>query len=271
MKISVTSWSFPACTLKESWSIANALGISHMDLGLLHGASLDRDLVLTDPKSAATQVKDIGISVANLYWLFGDTPKDRPLTDLTALDQNPADLSSVLKFAEELIIPTMFLLPGVSKSGQSESDLLANSAQALRSMVPMANSHGVKLSVEPHVGGLLKSPNTCLEFIDAVPGLKLTLDYAHFACMGFPQTEIDPLARHAAHVHMRQASPGALQAKLAEGTLDFVAVVETLRSVDFEGFLSIEYVHQNYMNTLFDDVLTETIQMRNLLQECGVI
>jgi sugar phosphate isomerase/epimerase len=101
--------------------------------------------------------------------------------------------------------------------------------------------------------------------------LKLTLDYAHFACMGFPQTEIDPLARHAAHVHMRQARPGALQAKLAEGTLDFVAMVETLRSVDFEGFLSIEYVHQNYMNTLFDDVLTETIQMRNLLQECGVI
>ena len=138
-------------------------------------------------------------------------------------------------------------------------------------MVPMANSHGVELSVEPHVGGLLKSPNACLAFIDAVPGLKLTLDYAHFACMGFPQTEIDPLARHAAHVHMRQARPGALQAKLAEGTLDFVAMVETLRSVDFEGFLSIEYVHQNYMNTLFDDVLTETIQMRNLLRECGVI
>lgn len=270
MKISVTSWSFPACTLEESWGIASALGISHMDLGLLHGASLDRDLVLSDPTIAAAQVKEIGISVANLYWLFGDTPHDRPLSDPTAFDQNMADFSSVLTFAEALNIPTIFLLPGVSKPGQSESDLVANSARALRSMVHLAKKQGVELSVEPHVGGLLKSPSSCLQFIDTVPGLKLTLDYAHFACMGFPQTEIDPLAKHAAHVHMRQARPGALQAKMAEGTLDFVAMVETLRAVDFDGFLSIEYVHQGYMNTLFDDVLTETIQMRNLLRECGV-
>jgi sugar phosphate isomerase/epimerase len=270
MKASVTSWSFPACTLKESWGIARALGISHMDLGLLHGASLDRYLVLNDPTAAAAEVKKMGISAANLYWLFGDTPRDRPLSDPAALEQNMADLSSVLKFAEALNVPTVFLLPGVSNPGQSESDLLENSTKALRSMIPLAKKHGVELCVEPHVGGLLKSPNACLAFVDTVPGLKLTLDYAHFVCMGFTQTEIDPLAQHAAHVHMRQARPGALQAKMAEGTLDFVAMIETLRSVDFDGFLSIEYVHQGYMNTLFDDVLTETIQMRNLLRECGV-
>jgi sugar phosphate isomerase/epimerase len=271
MKISVTSWSFPACTLKESWGIANALGISHLDLGLLHGASLDRDLVLSDPTAAAAEVKAMGISAANLYWLFGDTPDERPLSDPAALEQNMADYTSVLTFAEALDIPTLFLLPGVSKAGQSEGDLLASSAQALRAMMPLAEYHGIALSVEPHVGGLLKSPNSCLAFVDTVPGLKLTLDYAHFACMGFVQSEIDPLARHAAHVHMRQARPGALQAKMAEGTLDFVAMVETLRSVDYDGFLSIEYVHQGYMNTLFDDVLTETIHMRNLLQGCGAI
>lgn len=270
MQLSVTSWSFPACTLEECWGITRALGISHIDLGLLHRASLDRNLVLNDPMAAATKVKEISISVANLYWLFGDTPHDRPLSDSKAHDQNMADLASVLKFAEVLDIPTLFLLPGVSKPGQSESELIASSAKALRSMVPMAKNHGVELSVEPHVGGLLKNPDTCLQFLDAVPELKLTLDYAHFACMGFTQNEIDPLARHAAHVHMRQARPGALQAKMAEGTLDFVAMIETLRTANFDGFISIEYVHQDYMNTLFDDVLTETIQMRNLLRECGI-
>lgn len=270
MQLSVTSWSFPACSLEESWGIASALGISHMDLGLLHGASLDRDLVLTDPMAAAAQIKEIGISVANLYWLFGDTPHDRPLSDHAALDQNMVDFASVLKFAEALNIPTLFLLPGVSKPGLAESDLIANSTKALCSMVPLAKNHGVELSVEPHVGGLLKNPSACLELVRAVPGLKLTLDYAHFACMGFTQTEIDPLAQYAAHVHMRQARPGSLQAKMSEGTLDFVAMVETLRTAGFDDFLSIEYVHQNYMNTLFDDVLTETIQMRNLLRECGI-
>ena len=271
MKISVTSWSFPACTLQESWNIAQALGISHIDIGLLHGASLDREYVLADPETAAEQIRDMGISAANLYWLFGETPQDRPLSDLTYVKQNMADMSSVLRFAEALKIPTIFLLPGVSAPGQSESDLLANSAQALRSMVPLANSHGIVLSVEPHVGGLLKSPDACLKFVDAVPGLRLTLDYAHFNCMGFAQNEIDLLAEHAAHVHMRQSRPGALQAKFAEGTLDFIIMVETLRSKGFDGFLSIEYVHQDYMNTLFDDVLTETIKMRNVLQKCGAV
>ena len=29
-------------------------------------------------------------------------------------------------------------------------------------------------------------------------------------------------------------------------------------------YLSIEYVHQNYMMTVYDDVLSETIKMRDL-------
>lgn len=270
MKISVTSWSFPACTLGESWAIANALGISHIDLGLLHGASLDRDLVLRDPGTAAAEVREIGLSAANLYWLFGQTPDDRPLSDPASLERNIADFSAVLKFAEALEIPSLFLLPGMSRTGSTTGDLLDHSATALRRMVPMAKKHGVTLTVEPHVGGLLNNPQSCLGFLNSVPGLKLTLDYAHFACMGFSQSEIDPLAGHAAHVHMRQARPGALQAKLAEGTLDFGAMIETLRSTGYDGFLSIEYVHQGYMNTLFDDVLTETVLMRDLLRGYGV-
>ncbi len=34
--------------------------------------------------------------------------------------------------------------------------------------------------------------------------------------------------------------------------------------------LSIDLAGEFHMNTLFDDVLTETIQMRNLLRKCGV-
>lgn len=270
MKLSVTSWSFPACNLSESWNIAKALGINHMDLGLLHGASLQKNQILKDPEAAADDIKKLEISAPNLYWLFGETPHDRPLSDAGALIQNTQDGQSVLQFAKALGIPTLFVLPGVSAPGFSEAELLDNSAKALRALVEMGKQYGITVSVEPHVGGLLKCPQTCLAFLSEVPGLKLTLDYAHFVCMGFTQDAIDPLARHAAHVHMRQARPGALQAKMAQGTLDFVAMVETLRAADYDGYLSIEYVHQDYMNTLFDDVLSETIKMRDLLRHSGV-
>jgi sugar phosphate isomerase/epimerase len=88
--------------------------------------------------------------------------------------------------------------------------------------------------------------------------------------MGFPQEAIDPLAPFAGHVHLRQARPGALQAKWGEGTLDFAKMVGVLRQVGYDGWLAVEYVHQTYMNTLFDDVLTETIRMRDAMRALGL-
>lgn len=269
MKLSVTSWSFPACTLAECQGIARALGIRHLDLGLLHRAALDRNRVVTDPLGAAQEVRALGVSAANLYWLFGPDPETHSVSDPTALDRNLRELDAVTRFAEAMGIPTLFVLPGVSRPGRSPARLLEDSAASLREMLPVAQARGLTLTVEPHVGSLLASPAETLALLESVPGLRLTLDYAHFACMGFPQDQIDVLAPHAAHVHLRQARPGALQAKWGEGTLDFGRMIGTLRDSGYDGTLAIEYVHQSYMNTLYDDVLTETIRMRDLARAHG--
>ena len=42
------------------------------------------------------------------------------------------------------------------------------------------------------------------------------------------------------------------------------AVFGKLKEVGYNDYLSIEYVHQNYMMTVYDDVLSETIKMRDL-------
>jgi sugar phosphate isomerase/epimerase len=102
-----------------------------------------------------------------------------------------------------------------------------------------------------------------LQLLEQVPGLKLTLDYAHFVCLGYRQEDIDVLAPHAAHVHLRQARPGALQAKGHEGTINMEAMLGTLRDAGYAGWLALEYVHQDYMGTLHDDVLTETVRLRD--------
>jgi sugar phosphate isomerase/epimerase len=102
-----------------------------------------------------------------------------------------------------------------------------------------------------------------LDLLGQVPGLKLTLDYAHFVCLGWRQDEIDVLAPHAAHVHLRQAKPGFLQTKVGQGTINFEAQCAALRDAGYGGRLSLEFVHQDYMDTLHDDVLTETIILRD--------
>lgn len=270
MKLSITSWSFPTCTLKEAWGIASALGIDHIDLGLLYKAGLDRADVLAAPHAAAAKVADLGVKPSNLYWFFGGTHFEREISNPENHVANLADFEKVTEFAAALNIPTIFVLPGVTRPGHSVEELLEHSAKALNQMMNMCRSKGIQLTLEPHVGGLLTSPEMCLDLLSQVDGLKLCLDYAHFSCMGFPQSQIDPLAAYAGHIHLRQARPGALQAKMDEGTLDFIAMIETLRKTGYDRFLSIEYVHQNYMNTIFDDVLTETVRMRDLMRRCGV-
>jgi sugar phosphate isomerase/epimerase len=270
MQLSVTSWSFPACSLAEVQGITAALGFSAMDLGLFHGAALDKAAVLADPEGMARGLRASGVRAANVYWLFGAGLAERAVTVPDARAANAADLDRVARFAAEMGAGTIFVLPGVSEPGVSQDALIGRAAESLRSLLPVAAAHGVQLTVEPHVGGILASPEATLRLLEKVPGLKLTLDYAHFVCIGFTQGQIDVLAPHAAHVHLRQARPGALQAKWGEGVLDFSAMVEVLRGAGYEGWLSVEYVHQAYMNTLFDDVLTETVRMRDEMRRFGI-
>lgn len=268
MQLSITSWSFPACTLDESIAISKALGIGALDLGYFYRSALEKAALLAEPEALARKVIGLGIPVPCLYHLFGDSVADRNLADAGSLDRNVSDFRSVVRFCRTARIPTVFVLPGITNPGQAKLEALGNSARALSALVQLAEAEGLTLTIEPHVHSYLDSPSLVLELLKRVPGLRLTLDYAHFICMGFTQPEIDVLAPYAAHIHLRQARPGHLQAKLDQGVIDFNALLGLLESQGYDRALAIEYVHQAYMNTLFDDVLTETVLMRDLVRAC---
>lgn len=46
-------------------------------------------------------------------------------------------------------------------------------------------------------------------------------------------------------------------------SLNFSAMFATLRNTGYSGWLAVGYVHQNDMNTLNEDVPTQTIAMRD--------
>ena len=266
MHLGLTSWSLRACSTAEAVGIARALGFGGLDLGYFYRPALSKDAILADPEAVARQVREIGIAVPNFYHLFGDSLAGRNLADPAALDRNAEDFRRVARFCAAAGIASVFVLPGVCNPGQGRAAALAQSAAALNTLLPLARAEGITLTVEPHVHSYLESPALTLDLLARVPGLKLTLDYAHFVCLGFRQEEIDPLAPYAAHVHVRQAKPGALQTKLAQGTINMPAMLGTLRDAGYRGWLAVEWVHQDYMDTLYDDVLSETIACRDVLR-----
>lgn len=266
MRIGLTSWSLRACSTAEAVGIARTLGFAGLDLGYFYGPALSKEAILADPEGVAKQVRALGITVPNFYHLFGDTLADRNLADARHLERNAEDFTRVMKFCAAAGVGSVFVLPGVCNPGQGRADALAQSAASLAVLLPIAQHAGVTLTIEPHVHSFLESPALALQLLAKVPGLKLTLDYAHFVCLGHTQDAIDGLAPHAAHVHVRQARPGALQTKLSQGTINIEAMLGTLRDAGYDGWLSVEWVHQDYMATLYDDVLTETIGCRDLLR-----
>jgi len=265
-KLSLTSWSLPACTLSEAAGISKALGINALDVGYFYGPALDKARLLKEPERAADEVLKLGIALPCLYHLFGSTLADRNLADPRHLDQNAADLAQAVKFCKRAGIGVIFVLPGVVNPGQGRREALAQSAASLKRLLPIAAEQDITLTVEPHVHSYCESPSLTLELVDKAPGLKLALDYGHFVCLGYRQEEIDVLVPHAGHVHLRQAKMGELQTKLAKGTINIPAQLATLKAAGFDGYVALEYTHQDYMDSLFDDILTETIQLRDVVR-----
>ena len=267
MKLSVTSWSFPQCSLSEAAGLSKLLNIHAIDLGYFYRTAINKTKLLEDPEGLAEMIRKLDITVPCLYHLFGDDIKDRNLSLKDTSGKNKADLQKAALFCRKAGIETIFILPGIVNPGQSIKDAIHISAEHLKALVEICQKEGVSLAIEPHVHSCIESPELTLELLDKVRGLELILDYAHFVCLGFTQGAVDLLIPLTKLVHLRQAKQGFLQTGLEKGTINFPAILGKLDEHAFEGYLSIEYVHQDYMNTLYDDVLSETIKMRDLVEE----
>lgn len=94
--------------------------------------------------------------------------------------------------------------------------------------------------LEPWAGSVVNSLGTCRAMMDAVPDLRLLVDTGHVADWGGDPLELLP---YAGHVQLRQGRPGRAQLHVDDptGVVDFAAVIDRLRALDYAGRLSVEY------------------------------
>src|SRR5205814_2955462 len=91
-----------------------------------------------------------------------------------------------------------------------------------------AREAGLRLSVEPHVGSVVATPERARRLVELTPGLELTLDYSHFVRQGIAEEEADTLIPFSRHVHVRGANADRIQASLQDNTIDFERVLGAL-------------------------------------------
>lgn len=263
MKLSGCAWSWVGTTLHESAQIWAALGIHVMDLISAPAFGLGIENVESDPIGTAKTVKEPGVELANLLYIFGADFQDRavntPDSDVRA--KNRETMKRVVEFCSAAGIPSVIILPGVNQEGMTAEDSQNLAAEGLKELTDIGKESEVKVLFEPHKDSVLESPVECLAFLKAHRDLGIVLDHSHFLASGFGQEEIDPLIPYAGHIHLRQGKNGHMQCLWDEGEIDYPSVIRQLREINYDGYIAFEYENDPWLDLV--DVMTETIKMRD--------
>jgi sugar phosphate isomerase/epimerase len=125
------------------------------------------------------------------------------------------------------------------QAGGTETDRTADIAR-VEELAAAVAGYDATLTVETHVDTHTETPAGARAYADVLP---LTLDPSHFVVRGHPAVP-DGVVDAVAHVHVRQAGDSweAIQRPPASGRLDVPGLVETLRTADYDGALTVEYL-----------------------------
>ncbi|HVV01961.1 MAG TPA: sugar phosphate isomerase/epimerase family protein [Verrucomicrobiae bacterium] len=272
LNLSCADFSFPLLQHDGALDLISILGVRGADIGLFAGRShLRPETELSQPakKGAALRraLERRGLAAADVFLQvhenFMDFAINHPLPSRRKFAR--AQFSRTLDYAAAAGSKHVTILPGVTFETEPRSVSLKRAADELSWRVESAAALDLTVAVEPHVGSLTDTPERALSLAASVPGLGLTLDYAHFTRVGIPDARIEPLTARASHFHARCACRRRLQSSFKQNTIDFHRALRALNRHRFRGWIALEYVWIDWERCNEVDVLSETIQLRDHL------
>ncbi|MER6527350.1 sugar phosphate isomerase/epimerase family protein [Streptomyces sp. NPDC001508] len=272
MRLSCADYTWPLLPHAAALDLIRAIGCDAVDLGFMSLRShirpeQEHGAIAYAAGAARERVTSRGLAIADVFAI--------PYTDFETMAVNNPDPAQqdrsfeffldAVEFAQHVGAPGITTLPGVLFGGESFGQALARSAEGLNRRVELAASRGLELSVEPHTGSLIDTPEKTLRLLESVSGLRITLDPAHYVYADVPQREIEPLLTHVRHLQCRPGRPGKLQVAVSEDAIDWTPIVSTLHQQGFSGYLALEYVWQEWMDCNRVDTVAESVLLRDLL------
>ena len=267
MRLSVANYSFEVLPLEATLMVCRSLGFSAVDIAGFYQrgkCSFEPQDVAADPQKQADSLKPLlekyQLAVTDFFPQFGAAPSLHSLNDPdeAVRAENLRFVRGAAQFCQLIGAPGMTILPGVDHVSRTLAENLAVSVDYLRQAVAIAAEYGIEVRFEPHMGSVADTPELALQLVEQVPGLKVTLDIAHFMLQYISIERIYPLIPHTGHVHVRQAKPGKLQVAHADGVIDFPDLIARLKAVNYRGAFTVEYVCADWFEVNRNDTLYES-------------
>ncbi len=276
LNLSCADFSFPLLSHDQALAVIALLGLRGADIGLFegHGHLKPGGELLKPERNGATLKRRLvshGLKAADIFLQlhasFAEFAVNHP--DEKRRKFAREQFCRALDYANAAGSRHITVLPGVPFAGESRATSVRRSAEELAWRVAHARAAKLQLAVEPHTGSLIDTPERALDLAKRVPGLGVTLDYAHFTRAGISDARIAPLTEFATHLHARCARRRRLQAPLKENTIDFPGVVKALAKRKFTGWIALEYVRLDWEHCDEVDVISESVQMKRLLEQAA--
>ena len=269
LKLACPDFTFPLLKHEQALQLIAMLGMKGVDIGLFENRShLQPSIEFKNVRRSARRLKrkldNLGLKTADVFMQSEDSHTlaiNHPQCSYRR--QLSEWYFKTLEYAAECNCHHVTITPGVSYEGETYSDSFARSIEELQWRVEEAKKYRIVLGIEPHIGSLISKPKLAEKLIKNVPGLTLTLDYGHFVREGYKDKAIEPLLKYASHFHVRGGCKGRLQTSFDSNTIDFKRVFNVLKSIDYRGWLTLEYVWIDWEHCNECDNLSETIRYRD--------
>ncbi len=132
---------------------------------------------------------------------------------------------------------------GAPEDWDSKLDMLV---ERIQEAAQYAESQGVTIAIEPHVGSIIDTPDRTTEVIRRVgsDAVAVNFDISHFNVMGIGIEEsvskLAPLARHTHVKDERGVVPDFEFLVPGEGEFDYVAYLKSMQRHGYTGFITAE-------------------------------
>jgi sugar phosphate isomerase/epimerase len=274
LKFSCADFAFPLLEHADVLKLISMMGFDGVDIGLFEERSHLRpstEFANTDKNAKALKknLDAVGLTAADIFmqtaldfFLIAPNHPDEKMRT-----KNRNWFINTLEYAAIVGSGHISVLPGVAFEEEEYEVSWNRCCEELAWRTQKAKEYGMVLGIEPHIGSIASTPQKAWELVKSVNDLTLTLDYTHFTKMGFPDNQIDILLPYASHFHARGAAPGILQCMVTENTIDYAAIVNKLKALDYKGYIGIEYTWNDWENCNRNDNVAESILLKELIKK----
>lgn len=244
MKLGYTTWGMPQLSIDVAVDRISSLGYDGLEISVLPGWTTAIDtLDAAERKRILKLVNDKGLTISALSG-HASLLESEPAANEANVRRLQAAIDLAVEWAQDGRVPYVNTLSGGRTANwDTQHELFA---ERLLPVAEYAQARGVVLAMEPHVDGLVDTPErmvTILNLVDS-PALKVNFDISHFDILGMSSEEsISVLAPHSVHTHVKDQRgryPNYEFLTPGEGDFDYVDYLTRMRAHGYDGFINAE-------------------------------